>query len=96
MRIPLNRQPGLSCTPVLEVELNTGCRDEIIPILRALQHIYSQPELRQQLSGWWARPSIGTQAETRSSRTAKTMRPSVRQRRAHGLRSERAFPAERP
>ena len=51
MRLPLNPQPGLSCTPVLEVELNTGCRDEIIPILRAAQHIYSQPELRQQLLG---------------------------------------------
>ena len=51
MRVPLNPQPGLSCTPVLEVELNTGCRDEIIPILRALQHLYSQPELRQRILG---------------------------------------------
>jgi hypothetical protein len=30
----------------LKVELNLDCRDEIIPILRSLQHIYSQPDLR--------------------------------------------------
>jgi transposase, IS5 family len=32
--------PRLDCPPISEVKLNLQCRDEIIPILRALQHIY--------------------------------------------------------
>lgn len=39
----------LDCLPIGEVELNLQCRDEIIPILRALQHLYSHAELRQEL-----------------------------------------------
>ncbi len=39
----------LDCVPIGAVELNLQCRDEIIPILRALQHLYSQAELRQEL-----------------------------------------------
>jgi IS5 family transposase len=49
MRIPFDPQLRLDCTPVLDVRLNTACRDEIIPILKALQHIYAQPELRDSL-----------------------------------------------
>ena len=49
MRIPFDPQLRLDCTPVLDVRLNTACRDEIIPILTALQHIYAQPELRDSL-----------------------------------------------
>ena len=30
----------LDCLPISEVTLNLNCRDEIIPILRALQHLY--------------------------------------------------------
>jgi len=36
------------CTPVLEVEVNVNCRDEIIPILAALKHVYAQPKLRDE------------------------------------------------
>lgn len=43
---PLDR---LDCLPITEVKLNLGCRDEIIPILRALQHLYGDAELRQEL-----------------------------------------------
>jgi IS5 family transposase len=39
----------LDCSPVHEVKLNLNCRDEIIPILRALQHLYSDVSLRQEL-----------------------------------------------
>ena len=39
----------LDCRGVLGVELNLECRDEIVPILRALQQIYSQPQLRDQI-----------------------------------------------
>jgi hypothetical protein len=46
MRKDFSRQNRLDCRTVLEVELNLNCRDEIVPILRALQHIYSQDQLR--------------------------------------------------
>jgi transposase, IS5 family len=49
MRIPFDPQLRLDCTPVLDVRLNTACRDEIIPILKALQHLYARPELRDSL-----------------------------------------------
>jgi IS5 family transposase len=39
----------LDCLPIGSVALNLHCRDEIIPILRALQHLYGQPELREQV-----------------------------------------------
>jgi hypothetical protein len=34
---------------ITEVKLNLNCRDEIIPILRALQHVYGDPGLRREL-----------------------------------------------
>jgi IS5 family transposase len=48
MRIacPEERLDGL---PISEVSLNLNCRDEIIPILRALQHIYGDGTLRREL-----------------------------------------------
>jgi hypothetical protein len=41
MRIAFDSQLRFDCPAVAEVRLNTECRDEIITILRALQHIYS-------------------------------------------------------
>ncbi len=49
MRKAFDRQQRLDCQPVLNVRLNLNCRDEIIPILKALQHIYSQPKLRNDI-----------------------------------------------
>jgi transposase, IS5 family len=49
MRVALQEQPRLDCPPVDAVPLNLNCRDEIIPILRALQHLYGQPDLRQEI-----------------------------------------------
>jgi IS5 family transposase len=48
MRLAFPEQ-RLDCLPIGEVKLNLECRDEIIPILRALQHLYGQVELRQQV-----------------------------------------------
>jgi len=48
MRIPHRKQQYFGSPPVTQVVLNANCRDRMIPILRGLQHIYSQPELRQQ------------------------------------------------
>jgi hypothetical protein len=39
----------LDSLPVGAVKLNLECRDEIIPILRALQHLYDQAGLRDEL-----------------------------------------------
>jgi len=46
MRKAFDRQRRLDCPSVTEVPLNLHCRNETIPILRALQHIYSKPALR--------------------------------------------------
>lgn len=43
---PLER---LDCLPIPGVKLNLNCRDEIVPILRGLQHLYEQVELRGEL-----------------------------------------------
>lgn len=49
MRKAFSDQQRLDCRGVLGVQLNVECRDEIIPILRALQQIYSRPALRQEI-----------------------------------------------
>ncbi len=51
MRKPFSSQSRLDCQSVTEVELNLKCRDEIIPVLRGLQHIYGQPLLRDEILG---------------------------------------------
>jgi transposase, IS5 family len=43
---PEERQDRL---PIAQVDLNVNCRDEIIPILRALQHLYANVALRDEL-----------------------------------------------
>jgi hypothetical protein len=49
MRKPFSTQPRLDCRTINKVQLNLECRDEIVPILRALQHIYSTPHLRDEI-----------------------------------------------
>jgi transposase, IS5 family len=49
MRVAFQEQPRLDCPPVDAVPLNLNCRDEIIPILRALQHVYGQAQLRREI-----------------------------------------------
>ena len=49
MRVATRRQLRLDSTPVNQVQLNTQCRHEIVPFLRALQHIYGNPKLREEL-----------------------------------------------
>ena len=48
MRISHQPQLQLDVTPIAEVELDLECRDRMIPILRGLQHLYAQPEWREQ------------------------------------------------
>src|SRR6266436_8574463 len=49
MRLAFDAQRRLDCPAIEEVKLNLNCRDEIIPILRALQHIYSDDNLRREI-----------------------------------------------
>jgi hypothetical protein len=49
MRKAFDPQMRFDCQAVGDVELNLNCRDEIIPILKALQHIYSQAKLRKSI-----------------------------------------------
>ena len=49
MRKAFSEQQRLDCRGVAAVQFNLNCRDEIIPVLRALQQIYSRPELRESI-----------------------------------------------
>jgi len=49
MRLAYPEQPRLDCPAVDRVELNLNCRDEIVPILRALQHVYGNVQLRREI-----------------------------------------------
>jgi IS5 family transposase len=51
MRKPFSRQRRLDCQTIPKVKLNLKCRDEIIPILYSLQHIYGQPQMRDEILG---------------------------------------------
>jgi IS5 family transposase len=42
-------QERLDCLPIAAVKLNLQCRDEIIPILRALQHLYEDDARRREI-----------------------------------------------
>src|SRR5450755_1663159 len=48
MRVPCP-EPRLDCLPISSVPLNLNCRDELIPILRALQHLYGDDSSRREL-----------------------------------------------
>lgn len=48
MRRSHSNQLRIDCLPIEEVSLNLESRDEIVPVLAALQHLYSQHPLRDQ------------------------------------------------
>jgi len=43
MRKSYETQRQFGCCPIYDLELNLNCRDEIVPILAALQHLFTQP-----------------------------------------------------
>lgn len=49
MRKSHSTQRRFDCEAIENVELNLECRDEIIPILFALQHVYGNAELRDEV-----------------------------------------------
>jgi len=65
MRKALDRQRRLDCPSVTNVSLNLHCRNESIPILRALQHIYSTPKVRDAILRAIARDVNGKSKATR-------------------------------
>ena len=65
MRKAFDRQRRLDCPPVRKVSLNLNCRNETIPILYALQHIYSTPKVRDVILGAVARDVNGQSNATR-------------------------------
>ena len=46
MRKAYSNQLRFDCLPIEQVTLNLECRDEIVPVLAGLQHLFMQPELR--------------------------------------------------
>jgi hypothetical protein len=58
----------LDCLPISEVKLNLECRDEIIPILRALQHVYADAERRRELLALVGKDVNGTTDRKRGRR----------------------------
>jgi IS5 family transposase len=59
VRLRYQEQPRLDCPEVSRVVLNLKCRDEIIPILQALQHIYADVASRRQLLDWVGKDVCG-------------------------------------
>lgn len=49
MRKALDRQRRFGSEAVQEIALNLNCRDEIVPLLAALQHLYSETDVRDQI-----------------------------------------------
>ncbi len=49
MRKAYETQGRLGCQPIEQFRLNLNCRDEIIPILEALKHVFRHTNLRDRL-----------------------------------------------
>jgi transposase, IS5 family len=49
MREALPSQPTLDVLPIADVPINVQCRDEIVPILAALKHLYADSNARDQI-----------------------------------------------
>jgi hypothetical protein len=49
MRKGYSKQGRLDTQRIDLIPLNLECRDEFIPVLRALQHVYSKPEIRDRI-----------------------------------------------
>lgn len=50
MRKSFSAQRRFDCNPVEQVVLNVDCRDEIVPILAALQHVFANGKLKRLLT----------------------------------------------
>ena len=76
MRKAFDRQRRLDGPAICAIPLNLKCRDEIIPILIALQYIYGHPQLRDSILGAVARDVNGG-SDARRGRTGLDYWPIV-------------------
>ena len=51
MRKAFSSQLRLDCQSIESLELNLNCRDEIVPILASLKHVFRHIKLRDSLIG---------------------------------------------
>lgn len=51
MRRHYENQRRFDCTPIADLALNYDCRDEVVPVLAGLQHIYTNSSLRNKVVG---------------------------------------------
>ena len=65
MRKAFDRQRRLDCPSVGDVSLNLHCRNETVPLLRALQHIYRTPKVRDSILAAIARDVNGQSSAQR-------------------------------
>jgi transposase, IS5 family len=65
MRKAFDRQRRLDCPSVGDVSLNLHCRNETVPLLRALQHIYRTPKVRDSILAAIARDVNGQSSARR-------------------------------
>ena len=49
VRKPYESQHRFDCSPIAQVTLNFECRDEVIPVLAGLQHLYTDAKLRHKV-----------------------------------------------
>jgi transposase, IS5 family len=59
MRVAQQNQRRFDCRPINEIELNTNCRHRIIPLLRSLQHLHSQPQVLDEILAMIAKDVLG-------------------------------------
>ena len=50
MRKAYSAQLRFDCLPIEQLKLNLNCRDEIVPLLEALRHVFEQRSLRDRLT----------------------------------------------
>ena len=65
MRKSYSSQLRLDSVPIDQVELNFNCRDRIVPVLRALQHVYSKTDVADRIMKLIGRDVNGTTATNR-------------------------------
>ncbi len=68
MRKAIEPQLSLGSTSIEGIEFDTNCRHEIVPILAALQHIYSNPPVFNELCKLIKEDIVGDKSESKGSR----------------------------
>ena len=83
MRKPFSSQTRFDCQTITEVKLNLKCRDENVPILRGLQHVYSQPQCVMRF--WILSAEMSTSIRARSLGIAACLSTVAVAENPHGL-----------